>query len=355
MRIPLVSDNHLLLLNRVGKNPSSIIVGSDAWYAWLADEQNKSFSFRNYLGTFTARRERQRNGWYWYAYRRSEGKLRKVYLGKTEELTLERLNAVMAALNGQGNVSDAPDTGKPGEDAPKMQALPGVGRDTFSPSQNDSARYPARSQQASGDQGECFCNLPIQPTPLIGREQEMEEACALLRRSEVRILTLTGPGGVGKTRLGLQIATDMKDDFTNGVCFVPLASISDADLVIPTMAQMLGLTDAGDQPLSERLKAYLHEKHLLLLLDNFEQVVKAAPRLAELVAFCPGLKLLVTSRTVLRIRGEHEFLVSSLALPNTKRLPKSEALAEYSAVALFIQCAQNVKPDFHITDARMEL
>src|SRR5437660_12088837 len=114
MRITLVYDNHLLLLDTTGKNPSSIRVGSAAWYGWLANEQNKSFSFRNYLGTFTDRREQQRNGWYWYAYRRSEGKLRKVYLGKTEELTIERLNAVMAALNGQGNVSDAPDPGEPG-------------------------------------------------------------------------------------------------------------------------------------------------------------------------------------------------------------------------------------------------
>src|SRR2546422_9434576 len=132
MRIPLVYDDHLLLLDTTGKNPSSIRVGSAAWYGWLANEQNKSFSFRNDLGTFTARRERQRNGWYWYAYRRSKGKLHKVYLGRTEELALERLKVAAAALNRQGNLGDAPDTGEPGEDAPKMHVLPGVGGDTFS-------------------------------------------------------------------------------------------------------------------------------------------------------------------------------------------------------------------------------
>jgi predicted ATPase/DNA-binding CsgD family transcriptional regulator len=351
MRIPSVYGDHLLLLNTAGKNLSSIKVDSEAWYTWLAKEQNKSFSFRNDLGTFTARRERQRKGWYWYAYRRSKGKLHKVYLGRTEELTLERLKAVAAALSGQGNLGDAPKASEPGEHAPQMQASSSVDEDRYLQRQNPSTAYPARPEQALGSSSAYYYNLPIQPTPLIGREQEVETTRALLQRSQVRILTLTGPGGVGKTRLGLQIATDMQDDFKDGICFVPLASVSDADLVIPIIAQVLGLTDAGDQPLSERQKVYLHEKHMLLLLDNFEQVVTAAPELSELIAFCPGLKILVTSRSVLHIRGEHEFPVPPLALPDTKHLPESEALAQYPAVALFIQCAQNVKHDFQFTNA----
>src|SRR5439155_21678440 len=129
--------------------------------------------------------------------------------------------------------------------------------------QNSSTEYPARSEQPLGSSNAYFCNLPIQPTPLIGREQEVETTRALLQRSQVRILTLTGPGGVGKTRLGLQIATDMKDDFRDGICFVSLASTFDTELVIPIIAQALGLTDAGEQPLPERLKVYLHEKHIL--------------------------------------------------------------------------------------------
>ncbi len=291
MRIPSVYDDHLLLLNTGEKKPSSIQVGSDAWLAWLANEQNKSFSFRNDLGTFTARRERQRNGWYWYAYRRSEGKLHKVYLGRTEELTLERLKVAAAALHGQGNLGNTPKASEPGEDASRMHANSSVDEDGSPNEQNPSTGYPARPEQALGSSSVYYYNLPIQPTPLIGREQEVEATRALLQRSQVRILTLSGPGGVGKTRLGLQIATDMQDDFKDGIGFVPLASISDVDLVIPGVAQVLGLTDAGDQPLSERLKVYLHEKHMLLLLDNFEQVVTAAPELSELIAFCPGLKI----------------------------------------------------------------
>src|SRR5207302_7555156 len=138
-----------------------------------------------------------------------------------------------------------------------------------------------------------FYNLPGQLTPLIGREQEIQAVYALLRRPEVRLVTLIGPGGVGKTRLGLEVATDLLDDFADGVCFVPLAPISDPDLVIPTIAQELGLKEAGDQPLLESLKASLQGKNLLLFLDNFEQVLAAAPELIDLLAMCPELIMLV--------------------------------------------------------------
>src|SRR5947199_8472775 len=126
-----------------------------------------------------------------------------------------------------------------------------------------------------------FYNLPAQLTPLIGREHEIQAVCALLRHPEVRLVTLTGPGGVGKTRLGLQVATELVDDFADGVCFVPLAPISDPDLVAPTLAQALGLKESGDQPLLDLLKASLQDKRLLLLLDNFEQVLGAVPWLAN--------------------------------------------------------------------------
>ncbi len=193
-------------------------------------------------------------------------------------------------------------------------------------------------------------NLPAQLTPLIGRVQEVETACALLQRSDVRLLTLTGPGGVGKTRLGLQVVTDLLDVFADGVFFVPLVSLNNPDLVIPTIAQTLGLGEAGDRPLTEHLKAYLQDKHLLLLLDNFEQVVVAAPLLTELLESCPGLKALVTSREVLRVRGEHEFPVLPLALPDLSHLPGIEALSQYAAVALFLQRALAIKPDFQMTN-----
>jgi predicted ATPase/DNA-binding CsgD family transcriptional regulator len=196
-----------------------------------------------------------------------------------------------------------------------------------------------------------FYNLPAQLTSLIGREQELQAVCSHLRQPEVRLVTLTGPGGVGKTRLAMQVAADLLDAFADGVCFVPLAPISDPDLVPPTIAQTLGLKEPGDQSLLDLLKASLQDKSLLLLLDNFEQVLAAVPWLADLLAERPSLKVLVTSRAVLHIRGEHEFPVPSLALPDFTHLPESDALSQYAAVALFLERARTVKLDFQLTPA----
>ncbi len=193
------------------------------------------------------------------------------------------------------------------------------------------------------------CNVPTPLTSLIGREQEVAAAYDLLLRPEVRLVTLTGPGGVGKTHLSLQIASDLFNDLTDGVCFIPLATISDPDLVVPTIAHELGVKEIGDQALLDLLKAYLRDKQLLLLLDNFEQVLVAAPRLAELLSACPHLKILVTSRAVLHIHGEHEFPVLPLALPDLKHSSKSEDLAQYAAAVLFLERARAVKPDFQVT------
>ena len=194
-------------------------------------------------------------------------------------------------------------------------------------------------------------NLPVQLTSLIGREQQVAAACALLSRPEVRLLTLLGPGGVGKTRLGVQIATELVDAFVDGICFVPLAPISGPDLVVPTIARTFGLGETGDRSLLELLKAYLREQQLLLLLDNFEQVVAAAAVITELLVACPDLKVLVTSRTSLRVRGEREFPVPPLALPDPKHLPAIEDLSQYSSVALFVERALALKPDFQLTAA----
>jgi len=192
-------------------------------------------------------------------------------------------------------------------------------------------------------------NLPAQLTPLIGREAEVADVCALLRRPEVRLLTLTGTGGVGKTRLGLQVAAHLLEDCADGVCFVSLAPISDPALVLPTIAQTFGLREAGDQSPLEQLTASLHEKQLLLLLDNFEQVLEAAPGPAELLLVCPHLKILVTSRAALHLQGEYEFAVPPLALPDLSRPSPSEDLAQSAAVLLFLQRARAIKPDFHFT------
>ena len=194
-------------------------------------------------------------------------------------------------------------------------------------------------------------NLPIQPTPFIGREKEVAAVTQLLRRPGVRLVTLTGTGGVGKTRLGLHVAAELCDDFTDGVFVIALAPMNDPTQVIPAIAQTLAISEASDRPLYTLLQAFLKEKQLLLLLDNFEQVGEAAVDLAELLTACPRLKILVTSRVRLHVRAEHEFTVPPLSVPTLKQLPDLKALSHYEAVALFIERAQASRPDFSVTNA----
>jgi predicted ATPase/DNA-binding CsgD family transcriptional regulator len=208
-----------------------------------------------------------------------------------------------------------------------------------------SSAFPAQDRHAGTH------TLPAPLTPFIGREREVALVCKLLRRQEVRLLTLTGPGGIGKTRLGLQVAAELSDVFPNGVYFVNLAPISDPALVMPAIAQALALKETPGQPLLDLVQAFLRDKRLLLLLDNFEQVSSAAVPLVELLAACPQLKVLVTSRVVLHVQGEQEVAVPPLSMPDPRHLPDLAALAQYEAVALFLERAQTTKPDFHLTAA----
>ncbi len=310
---PLIQGN--VLSYQQSDQPAHLLVNTPDWYAWLCSAS--TFRFQSEYGSFTARKERagsRRGGEYWKAYRKRQGKLYRAYLGKSEELTLERLTTAALALE------------RAGADGGTHRAQRVV-------------RSPA---------------LPVPLTPLIGREQEAASVAALLRRQETRLVTLCGTAGIGKTRLAIQVAADLLEDFADGVAFVSLAPIRDSTQVLATIAHTLGLHDQGVEP-GDSLRALLRNKHLLLVLDNFEHVMAAASALVDLLSASPHLKLLVTSREVLHLRAEQQFAVPPLALPDLTHLPDSDGIAQYPAVKLFIERAQAVQHDFQITPTNAPL
>ncbi len=192
--------------------------------------------------------------------------------------------------------------------------------------------------------------LPAQLTSFVGREEELAAVIALLTRNDVRVVTLTGPGGTGKSRLGIETARRVLESFRDGIFFVSLAQISDETLLMPTIAQALGVMEERGRPLIETLLDFLQEKQILLLLDNFEQVVSSAPKISQFLGSCSELRLLVTSREPLHIRGEFEFFVPPLAVPDLMRLPSAEKLRQNAAVSLFTARAAAVIAGFALTN-----
>ncbi len=304
-------------------------VGSAAWFQWL--EQATSFTFRDAAGHFTAQKTQagnRRGGAYWRATRRLHGRLASYYLGPSARLTPERLRQAAQVLSGCG--ADA---------FLEQQATSRIPHHTLT---QPTRAMPGRSLAPPSP-------LPRPLTRLLGRSSERAQVVALLRHPAVRLLTLTGPGGVGKTRLALEAVHDLVPDFVDGVYFVDLAAISDPNFVLPAITQALGLREMNARSPLEGLQAALADRCVLLLLDNFEQVLAAAPLIADVLGACPHLHLLVTSRVPLRLHGEHEFSVSPLSLPDLSHLPTSAGLEEYASCALFVERAQAIRPEFQVT------
>ncbi|MCA1723040.1 MAG: tetratricopeptide repeat protein, partial [Thermomicrobia bacterium] len=226
----------------------------------------------------------------------------------------------------------------------------------LSPEQRDALAAAARSAHSGNEPAAPAAPLILAPipsasTPLVGRVREVMEVTTLLREPEMRLVTLTGPGGIGKTRLALAVATALAEDSGNEVAFAPLAALTDPELVLPAITAALGIKVGTSELPMEDVRVALRDRRLLLILDNFEQIVAAAPEIADLLAACPGITLLVTSRATLRLRGEHEFAVPPMHLPEAHHAATADALGEYEAIRLFVDRARAITPDFRLTEA----
>ncbi len=350
---PIIQDG--ILTYQLGEQAAQLVVDSADWYGWL--EAASTFTFRSESGSFTAHKERagnRRGRSYWRAYCTRGGQLQRTYLGQSEALTLFRLQSVAAQLFGV----------RVGEtvlavQAQDLEAVPRLPAVSSAPARLrrgtiPSFQGPVEPQETPPEEESIQPGRSTLPEPLttfFGREREVAAVAALLRQPSVRLVTLIGTGGVGKTRLALHLATEVGDTFADGVCFVSLAPVSDPEQVMPVIAKALGLWEALDRPLLDHVRDYLREKHLLLLLDNFEQVAAASPQLAALLVFCPRLHLLVTSRAALHLSGEYEFPVPPLLTPDLTQLEDAQALAQVAAVRLFVERAHAIQPAFQLTQA----
>jgi predicted ATPase/DNA-binding CsgD family transcriptional regulator len=350
---PIIQDG--ILNYQLDGQPAQVMVDSADWYGWL--EAASTFTFRSEDGSFTAHKERagnRRGRSYWRAYCTRQGQLQRIYLGQSEALTLPRLQSVAARLLGmRGGETVLTVQVQDLEAVPRPPAVSSA-QASLRRGPNPSFQKPAEPQETA-PQGESVApwrsTLPVPLTSFFGREREVAAVAALLRQTFVRLVTLTGTGGVGKTRLALHLAAEGGDTFADGVCFVSLAPVSDPEQVMPVIAKALGLWEAGDRPLLDHVRDYLREKHLLLLLDNFEQVAAASPQLVALLVSCPRLHLLVTSRAALHLSGEYEFPVPPLSTPDPTHLPEQQVLAQVAAVCLFVERTHAIQPAFQLTQA----
>lgn len=268
---------------------------------------------------------------------------------------LNRLSRLLDAAHGEQILLSQTVAGLAAEELPADVTLAVLGehrlRDILQPEEVFQLRHPALPADFPplNTPGQLPHNLPVHPTPFLGRESEVDEAEALLLRPGVRLVTLTGPGGVGKTRLGLRVAAEALESFPDGVFLVDLARQTDPALVPSATAAALGLREQPGQTLAETLASHLHDRRILLVFDNFEHVLPAATLIADLIASSPALTVLATSRARLGLQAEHEYRVETLPVPDLAALPPLEELAHYDAIALFVSRAKALRSEFALT------
>ena len=284
------------------------------------------FSVRTDTASFTVRREARLGTSYWYAYRKHQGKLTSVYIGKAKDVTLPRLDAIadmLARRDGEAIIMPTSPEGLDRETKPGFDLTPPL-------------------------------PLPSALTPIVDRVEEVQAVTALLRRPDVRLVTLVGAGGIGKTRIALEVAAQLHANFEDGVYFVPLDEVWDADVALVTLARAIGLSPDGYTPVTELVKDCLQQKQALLILDNLEQVPAAGPLLADVLSACPDLKMLLTSREVMHLCGEYPFVVGPLSFPNPADLPALDELLSYPAIELFVLRARAMWTNLPLDEASMQ-
>src|SRR5829696_7755052 len=269
---------------------------------------------------------------------------------------LNRLARLLDSAHGEQILLSSTVAGLASEELPESVTLKALGeyrlRDILQPEEVFQLCHPSLRADFPplNTPGHLPHNLPTHPTPFLGREREVEEAVALLLRPGVRLVTLTGPGGVGKTRLGTRIAAEALESFPDGAFMVDLARLTDPDLVPSATATALNLREQPGQTLAQTLADYLRDRTILLLFDNFEHVLPAATLIADLLAAAPGLKVLATSRARLGLQAEREYRVEPMPIPDQESLPLLAELSSFDAIELFTSRAQALRPSFSLTN-----
>src|SRR5918998_1102755 len=269
---------------------------------------------------------------------------------------LNRLSRLLDAAHGEQILLSSTVAGLARESLPEAATLEALGeyrlRDILQPEEIFQLCHPELRQDFPplNTPGHLPHNLPTHPTPFLGREAEVDEITALVLRPEVRLVTLTGPGGVGKTRLGMRVAAEVLESFPDGAFLIDLARQTDPALVPSATATALGLREQPEQTLRETLASYMRDRQILLVFDNFEHVLPAATLVADLLAAAPGLQVLATSRARLGLQAEHEYRVEPLPIPDQGSLPPLEVLSSFDAIELFISRAQALRSDFSLTN-----